>query len=396
MEDVAARDFDVLPEIVIRAYTSGGGSGRSPSSTSPGSTGPRTLGSSPSASPTCVPFAACGRRATTSGPPTTRTVPSTAGTRPSATGSARGTGTSAGLLEAGQRVLDVGCGSSRLLGALPAGSVGLDLLMGKLRRVPAVRAEPASGPTPWACPSATEPSTRSSPRRSWSGSRPAGTPSARWSRVLRPGGRLILATPDYGRRRWRFLGALYDRIVPGAGDQPPLARYSRRRLIDEVESRGLSLDADARDILGAEMILVFRKQGRLRNLKSQASKSSSREDECNNRDLTPRLHGCVSWVRPLPQVQPKLMPPGRRGSPSCRRGLRRSRRGDRRRGPRPARSARRTRKSTPAPEVDAGGGQHLGLLTTVPGSPADGGGAGADVRARPGRSARDGCWPSGA
>ncbi len=77
-------------------------------------------------------------------------------------------------------------------------------------------------------------------------------------RVLRPGGRLILATPDYGRRRWRFLGALYDRIVPGAGHQPPLARYSRRRLIDEVEARGLHLEAE-RDILGAEMILAFRK-----------------------------------------------------------------------------------------------------------------------------------------
>jgi ubiquinone/menaquinone biosynthesis C-methylase UbiE len=87
---------------------------------------------------------------------------------------------------------------------------------------------------------------------------PGGHALTEMARVLRPGGRLVLATPDYGRRRWRFLGALYSRIVPGAGDHPPLARYSRRQLVAEVESRGLTLE-DERHILGAEMILAFRK-----------------------------------------------------------------------------------------------------------------------------------------
>ena len=98
---------------------------------------------------------------------------------------------------------------------------------------------------------------------------PAGTPSARWSGCCARVAGSIVATPDYGRRRWRFLGALYNRIVPGAGDQPPLARYSRRRLIEEVESRGLSLDAE-RDILGAEMILVLQEAGgRVENLSAR-------------------------------------------------------------------------------------------------------------------------------
>jgi ubiquinone/menaquinone biosynthesis C-methylase UbiE len=87
---------------------------------------------------------------------------------------------------------------------------------------------------------------------------PGGHALTEMARVLRPGGYLIVATPDYGRRRWRLLGAFYSRIVPGAGDHPPLARYSRRQLVDEVASRGLTLEAE-RHILGAEMILAFRK-----------------------------------------------------------------------------------------------------------------------------------------
>ena len=55
-------------------------------------------------------------------------------------------------------------------------------------------------------------------------------------------------------------GRLYSRIVPGAGGTPPLVRYSRQRLVDEVEGRGLALEA-VREILGAEMVLVFRKGG---------------------------------------------------------------------------------------------------------------------------------------
>jgi SAM-dependent methyltransferase len=155
------------------------------------------------------------------------------------------------------RILDVGCGSSRLLGTLPGTSVGLDTLPGKLRRArrfdrALVRADAVGLPFPEARFDAVVASqlVELVP--------PGGRALAEMVRVLRPGGRLIVATPDYGRRRWRFLGALYSRIVPGAGDHPPRARYSHRRLVEEAESRGLSLESE-RGILGAEMILAFRK-----------------------------------------------------------------------------------------------------------------------------------------
>jgi SAM-dependent methyltransferase len=153
--------------------------------------------------------------------------------------------------------LDLGCGSSRLLGTLPAGSVGLDILQGKLRRsrrfgrhlvqASSLRLPFADGA--FSCVVSSQLIELVPPGENALGE---------WARVLAPGGRLILATPDYGRRRWRFLGALYSRIVPGAEGTPPLARYARSRLVDAVQARGLTLEA-VREILGAEMVLVFRK-----------------------------------------------------------------------------------------------------------------------------------------
>ena len=34
-------------------------------------------------------------------------------------------------------------------------------------------------------------------------------------RVLKPGGRLVLGTPDYARREWVYLEKLYARFAPG-------------------------------------------------------------------------------------------------------------------------------------------------------------------------------------
>ncbi len=57
------------------------------------------------------------------------------------------------------------------------------------------------------------------------------------------------------------MGALYDRLVPGAGASRHLARYTKRALVAELAGRGLALEA-ARSILGAEVILSFRKAER--------------------------------------------------------------------------------------------------------------------------------------
>ena len=257
MDAVAARDFDVLPEIVIRAYTNGWRVREIPFRYEP-----RVHGSS---NARIIPFGLAYLR-------TFRRLWATRNDVEAADYEDRAFDSRhppqrywqrtrhrhiRDLAGSAGRVLDVGCGSSRLLGSLPSDSVGLDLLIGKLRRArrferPLVQADAVGLPFRDRVFGAVVASQLVELVL------PGGHALTEMARVLRPGGRLILATPDYGRRRWRFLGALYSRIVPGAGDHPPLARYSRRQLVDEVESRGLKLEAE-RHILGAEMILVFGK-----------------------------------------------------------------------------------------------------------------------------------------
>ena len=99
-------------------------------------------------------------------------------------------------------VLDVGCGSSRIIGALPAGSVAVDVLLRKLRYArrfgrPLVH---ASG---FALPFA---DASLSLRAVLAGHRARAEGRRRFSpsscRVLQPGGRLVLGTPDYANWEW--------------------------------------------------------------------------------------------------------------------------------------------------------------------------------------------------
>jgi SAM-dependent methyltransferase len=254
---VRARDFDVLPEIVIWAYTNGWRVREIPFRYEP-----RVHGSS---NARVIPFGLAYLRtfrrlwATRNDVKAADYEDRAFDSRhpPQRYWQRRRHGHIRHLVGERQRTLDVGCGSSRLLGTLPEGSVGLDVLMPKLRRArrfgrPLVLASASRLPFP----DGTFDSVVASQLIELVP--PEEDVLAEMSRVVRPGGRLVVSTPDYGRRRWRVLGALYSRIVPGAVWTPPLARYSRRRLVDEVEGLGLTLEA-TRDILGAEMILAFRK-----------------------------------------------------------------------------------------------------------------------------------------
>ena len=257
MDEVRARDFDVLPEIVIRAYTNGWRVREIPFRYEP-----RVHGSS---NARVIPFGLAylrtfrrlwaARHDVKAADYEDRAFDSRH--PPQRYWQRRRHRLIGEFVPEGTRTLDLGCGSSRLLGELPPGSVGLDILKGKLRRAARfgrrlVQASADQLPFrdgAFACVVSSQ-LVELVP--------PGADPLAEWTRVLALGGRLVIATPDYGRRRWRFLGALYSRIVPGAEGTPPLARYSRSRLVDEVKGKGLSLEA-VREILGAEMVLVFRK-----------------------------------------------------------------------------------------------------------------------------------------
>lgn len=164
------------------------------------------------------------------------------------------------LMEAQGAVLDVGCGSSRIISALPAGSVALDVLLRKLRYArkfgkPLVAGSGFSLPFRdesfpcVVCSQVIEHVPKESPMLS------------ELCRVLAPGGRLVLGTPDYARPEWRITERLYGFFAPGAYADEHIAHYTRGELIDLFESQGFTLEA-VRYILRGELILAFRKSPR--------------------------------------------------------------------------------------------------------------------------------------
>jgi SAM-dependent methyltransferase len=154
-------------------------------------------------------------------------------------------------------VLDVGCGSSRIIGALPPGSVAVDVLMRKLRYARRFRAMlvNASGfdlPFPdrsfpcVLCSQVIEHVPKSS------------SILAELDRVLQPGGRLVLGTPDYAQWQWRVTETLYGWAAPGAYADEHISHYTRRELVDHFTARGYTHE-ETRYILRGELILAFTK-----------------------------------------------------------------------------------------------------------------------------------------
>ena len=165
-----------------------------------------------------------------------------------------------GLIQGQGRVLDVGCGSSRIIGALPPGSVALDVLSNKLRfarrfGVPRVR---GSG---FALPFADE--TFPCVLCSQVIEHVPMVPSMidELCRVLAPGGRLVLGTPDYDRWEWVWIEKAYGMAAPGGYADEHISHYSRKGLLEDFARRGYTHEA-TRYILRGELILAFRKRAR--------------------------------------------------------------------------------------------------------------------------------------
>ena len=154
-------------------------------------------------------------------------------------------------------VLDVGCGSSHIVGALPTGSVALDVLANKLRfarrfQTPRVRASGFALPFADAsfpcvlCSQVIE--------------HVPMVPSMidELCRVLKPGGRLVLGTPDYDRWEWVWIEKAYGVAAPGGYADEHISHYTRKGLLEDFSRRGYTHEA-TRYILRGELILAFRK-----------------------------------------------------------------------------------------------------------------------------------------
>ena len=154
-------------------------------------------------------------------------------------------------------VLDVGCGSSRIIGALPPGSVAVDVLLRKLRydrRFGRPRVQGSGFSLPFAdasfpcvlCSQVIEHVPKESPIL------------GELVRVLRPGGRLVLGTPDYANWEWVATEWLYGKVAPGAYADEHIAHYTREELIGRFAALGFTHEA-TRYILRGELILALRK-----------------------------------------------------------------------------------------------------------------------------------------
>ncbi|HEX9235286.1 MAG TPA: methyltransferase domain-containing protein [Actinomycetota bacterium] len=156
-----------------------------------------------------------------------------------------------GMVDGSVRVLDIGCGSSRILQSLPQ-AVGLDMQIRKLRWLRAPGRQLVQGslselPFPDAsfdaviCSEVIEHIPRDQ------------IDLSDMVRVLAPGGVLVLGTPDYGRWTWRALEAMYKKAFPQGYATEHINRYTRSDLRSEVERLGLVV-LDVQYVFGSEMI----------------------------------------------------------------------------------------------------------------------------------------------
>lgn len=161
------------------------------------------------------------------------------------------------LIRSEGQVLDVGCGSSRIISALRPDSIALDVLFRKLRyarRFSRPLLQGSGFNLPFCdetfpcvlCSQVIEHVPKDSSILS------------ELRRVLMPGGRLVLGTPDYSHWEWVVMEKLYGWAAPGAYADEHISHYTRQELIQLFEGNGFVLE-DTRYILQGEMILAFRK-----------------------------------------------------------------------------------------------------------------------------------------
>jgi len=161
------------------------------------------------------------------------------------------------LIEGQNAVLDVGCGSSHIIGALPRGSVALDIRIAKLRfarRFPVARVCASGFALPFA--DETFPCVLCSQVIEHVPMVPSMIDEL--CRVLKPAGRLVIGTPDYDRWEWRWIEKAYGLAAPGGYADEHISHYTRGGLLEDFARRGYTLEA-TRYILHGELILAFRK-----------------------------------------------------------------------------------------------------------------------------------------
>jgi ubiquinone/menaquinone biosynthesis C-methylase UbiE len=156
-----------------------------------------------------------------------------------------------------KKCLDVGCGSSRIIGALPHESIALDILLRKLRYARRFgRATVQGSIFDIPIPDQSFPCVLCSQVIEHV---PRANVLDELDRVLQPGGFLILGTPDYANWQWLVIEWLYKVLLPQAYADEHITHYTYQELISEfVSKRGYKLET-VKYILKGELVLGLRK-----------------------------------------------------------------------------------------------------------------------------------------
>ncbi len=156
------------------------------------------------------------------------------------------------------KILDVGCGASRIIQAIPQ-AVPVDLEMGKLRFLKN-RGRDVVRSSVFALPFRNEyfdiilfcEVIEHIPQTSMF--------MDELSRCLKKGGVLILATPDYSRPSWLLLEWAYDRVLPHAYGHEHVTFYSLRTVRHLLARHGFRLEK-YKYVAGSDLVVKARKIG---------------------------------------------------------------------------------------------------------------------------------------
>jgi SAM-dependent methyltransferase len=77
-------------------------------------------------------------------------------------------------------------------------------------------------------------------------------------RVLAPGGRLIIGTPDYATRGWRIIEPLYGHLIPGGYHDEHITHYTHESLSRILTRHGFVAEESAY-VWRSELIMRWRR-----------------------------------------------------------------------------------------------------------------------------------------
>ena len=150
------------------------------------------------------------------------------------------------------KIADLGCGSSRIIQNLPTGSVAFDLSLAKLRylrKSDQLLVSGKVGSLPFKdasfdcliCSEVIEHIREDSAFKEF-------------KRAIKPGGKLILGTPDYSRLSWRIIEFFYGILLRGGYKEGHIRRWDRRSLEKILKEMGFRITGNYY-ICGSELII---------------------------------------------------------------------------------------------------------------------------------------------